>query len=61
MGTTSLVAVVDLGERRQIMSPAAEIALDDLEEARRDPAIKSLLGEAAAEGERIKRDRLQRW
>jgi hypothetical protein len=61
MGTTSLVPVVDKGERRQIMSPAATIELHDLQEARRDPVIKSLLSEAAAEGERVKREDRKRW
>ena len=43
------------------MSPAAEIELDDLQAARRDPVIKSLLLEAAAEGERVKREGRRRW
>ncbi len=60
MGTV-LVPVVDQGERRQVMSPAAKIALDDLQEARRDPLIKNLLKEAIAEGERVKREGRRHW
>lgn len=61
MGSATLVPVVDQGDRRQITSPAAEIELDDLQDARRDPAIKKLLSEAAAEGERIKREGRKCW
>jgi hypothetical protein len=60
MGTV-LVPVVDQGKRRQIMSPAAEIELEDLQNARRDPVIKQLLSEAADEGERIKREGRKHW
>jgi hypothetical protein len=61
MGTASLVPVVDQSDRRQVMSPAAEIELDDLQDARRDPAIKNLLSDATAEGERVKREGRKRW
>ena len=61
MSPTSLVPVVDQGERRQVTSPAAQIELEDLQDARRDPAVKRLLSEAAREGERIKREGRKRW
>jgi hypothetical protein len=38
-----------------------EIELEDLQEARRDPAIQALLKEAAAEGARVEREGRQRW
>jgi hypothetical protein len=43
------------------MQPAAEIELDELQEAQRDPRIKALLKRAAEEGARVEREGRKRW
>ncbi len=41
--------------------PVVEIELEDLQDARRDPAVQMLLKEAAAEGAKVEREGRQRW
>jgi len=44
-----------------IDGPAAEIDLEDLKEARRDPRVHALLAEADQEGARVEREGRNRW
>ena len=61
MAATPLVPVVDEANRLSATHTAAEIDLDELQEARRDPRIKALLKKAAAEGARVEREGRKRW
>jgi hypothetical protein len=58
MGIAPYLPVVDRSADKHV---TAEIDLEEIQEARRDPAVRSLLKEAAAEGIRVEREGRQRW
>ncbi len=61
MGVTPLVPIVDTSQAPERDADLIEIPLDDLQEARRDPIVKSLLKSAVAAGERVTRENRKRW
>lgn len=61
MATIPFVPVVEETEASLVAPSAAEIELDDFQAARRDPHIKALLKDAAAEGARVEREGRNRW
>jgi hypothetical protein len=61
MGVTPLVPIVDTSQAPERHADPIEIPLDDLQEARRDPIVKSLLKSAVAAGERVTRENRKRW
>jgi hypothetical protein len=58
MGAVNYLPVIDQSADKHV---ATEIDLEEIQEARRDPAVHALLQEAAAEGARVEREGRQRW
>jgi hypothetical protein len=58
MGAVNYLPVIDQSADKHT---AIEIDLKEIQEARRDPAMHTLLHEAAAEGARVEREGRQRW
>lgn len=58
MGSVEYLPVVDQSADKHV---ATEIDLDEIQEARSDPAMHALLQEAAEEGARVEREGRQRW
>jgi hypothetical protein len=58
MGAAPYIPIVDRSAETDLM---AEIDLQDIQDARRDPAVHQLLKDAAAEGQRVEREGRQRW
>ncbi len=61
MATARRASVVDDRHQPPAFEPAAEIELDELREAQRDPRIKALLKKAEEVGERVEREGRRRW
>lgn len=61
MAATPLVPTVDPSQSPDRESDAAEIDLDELQDARHDPKVKTLLKDALAAGQRVTREGRNRW